>query len=112
MVVMEYIDGSTLAAAKCDMDEETKERVRSQVKRALEILHDCGLVFGDLRFPNIIITKEGKVRLIDFNWAGEEGQAKYPSLISPEISWPEGVKALAVIEREHDLDMLTRIFEL
>jgi hypothetical protein len=25
MVVMEYIEGRTLAAAKCDMDEETKE---------------------------------------------------------------------------------------
>ena len=61
MVVMEYIDGSTLASAKCDMDEETKERVRSQVKQALEILHNCGLVFGDLRLPNIIITKDGKV---------------------------------------------------
>src|SRR5258705_79319 len=107
MVVMEYIDSSTLAAAKCDMDEETKERVRSQVERALEILHGCGLVFGDLCLPNIIIiTKDGKVRLIDFNWAGEEGQATYPSLISPEIPWPEGVEALAVIKREHDLGML------
>jgi hypothetical protein len=36
-----------------------------------------------------MIMKDGKV--IDFNWAGEEGQAKYPFLISPEISWPEGV---------------------
>jgi hypothetical protein len=66
-------------------------------------------VFGDLRPPNVMITKDGKVKLIDLNWAGEEGQAKYPSLISSEIAWPEGVKALAVMRREHDLDMLRKL---
>jgi hypothetical protein len=57
-----------------------------------------------------MITKDGKVKLIDFNWAGEEGQAKYPVLISSEIAWPEGVKALAVMKREYDLDMLSKFF--
>ena len=110
MVVMEYIDGDTLSVAKKNkMSEESAETVRSTVRRALELLHSHGLVFGDLRAPNIMITKNGKVKLIDFNWAGEGGQAKYPSLISSEIAWPEGVKALAVMRREHDLDMLSRL---
>jgi serine/threonine protein kinase len=110
MVVMEYVDGDTLAKAKRTMDEGTIETVRSEVRRALELLHDNGLVFADLRPPNVMITKDGKVKLIDFNWPGEEGQAKYPSLMSKGIAWPEGVEALTVMRREHDLDMLNKLF--
>jgi serine/threonine protein kinase len=109
MVVMEYVDGDTLAV-KRGIDERTRQTVRSDVQRALKLLHDQGLVFGDLRRPNVMITKDGKVKLIDFNWAGEDGQAKYPPLISQEIRWPEGVKAMAVIRKEHDLAMLNSLF--
>jgi len=57
-----------------------------------------------------LITKDGKVKLVDFNWAGEDGQAKYPFLLSQEIRWLEGVKAMAVIRKEHDLAMLHNLF--
>jgi serine/threonine protein kinase len=109
LVVMEYVDGETLAEAKPKMDQGMIEIVRSEVQRALELLHSHGLVFGDLRLPNILITKDGKVKLIDFNWAGEDEQAKYPSLISQEITWPEGVEAMAVMRTQHDLAMLHKL---
>jgi len=109
MVVMEHVDGTTLAVAEAVIDKERMEEVRSQVKKVIGLLHDHNFVFGDLRLPNIMITRDMKVRLIDFNWAGVDGQAKYPLLISQEIGWPEGVKASALITREHDLDMLKRL---
>ena len=112
MVVMEYIDGDTLAKAMPKMNEETMKRVQTEVQRALELLHRHGLVFGDLRLPNIMITKDGQVKLIDFNWAGEVGQAKYPLLISQEVAWPKGVEPLAVMKPEHDLDMWGKLFSL
>jgi len=107
--VMEYVDGDAFAVAKRKMSEEVVETVRSSIRRALALLHSHGLVFGDLRPLNVMITKDDKVKLIDFNWAGEEGQATYPPLISPVIAWPEGVKALAVMRSEHDLDMLSKL---
>ena len=111
MVVMDYIDGDTLASAKVKkLDEKTMQIVRSEVQRAIEALHDCKLVFGDLRSPNVMITKSNKVKLIDFNWAGEEGQARYPSLISSDIKWAAGVEALGVIKKDHDVEMLDRLF--
>jgi serine/threonine protein kinase len=110
MVVMEYVDGDTLAVAKQTMSEELVEKVRSEVSRALDLLHSCELVFGDLRPPNIMITEGSKVKLIDFNWAGVDGQAKYPPLISTAITWPEGVEALAVMRKEHDMNMLEQLF--
>jgi serine/threonine protein kinase len=110
MVVMEYIDGEPLAQVKEEMNAQTTEKVQLELRRALDLLHDHGLVFGDLRPPNVMITKAQEVKLIDFNWAGEKGQAKYPYLISPGVDWPEGVKALAVMKTDHDLDMLSKLF--
>ena len=66
--------------AKQKMSEKSVETVRSAFRSALELSHSRGLVFGDLHPPNVMITKDGEVKL--FDWAGEEGQAKYPSLIS------------------------------
>jgi serine/threonine protein kinase len=57
MVVMEYVDGDTLAVGSKSMSEESVETVRSDVRRALKLLHSHGLVFGDLRPPNVMITK-------------------------------------------------------
>jgi serine/threonine protein kinase len=59
MVIMEYVDGPTIAVAKRDLDEETMEKVRSQVKTAIKLLHDHNFVFGDLRLPNIMDHHEG-----------------------------------------------------
>lgn len=115
MVVMEFVRGDTLD--KSEMSGETAEVVRSEIERALKLLHGHGLVFGDLRAPNVMITpmdyallQGNEVKFIDFDWAGEEGQAKYPCLISPEVLWPMGVAPLANMEINHDLQMLEQMF--
>ena len=115
MVVMEFVRGETLD--KSEMSGETAGVVRSEVERALKLLHRHGLVFGDLRAPNVMITtmdyengQGNDVKLIDFDWAGEEGRAKYPCLISPGIHWPPGVAPLANLEINHDLQMLEQMF--
>ena len=111
MVVMDYIDGDTLASAKKnEISNEKETQIVRSVQRSIKTLHFHGLVFGDLRSRNVMITKTNEVKLIDFNWAGEEGQAKYPSLISSDIKWAEGVEALGVIKKVHDLEMLDRLF--
>lgn len=68
---------------------------------------------GERKFSSTdwcLVTKANEVKLIDFNWAGEDGQAKYPSLISSDIKWAAGVEALGVIEKAHDLVMFNRLF--
>ena len=112
MVVMDYIEGPTLAKAKAVMDDRAKVVARSEIRRALDLLHNAGLVFGDLRSPNIMVKiTTGEVKLIDFNWAGVEGQVTYPYLISKDIPWPEGVEALKTIECVHDLQMFHKLFQ-
>ena len=48
--------------------------------------------------------------LIDFDWAGEAGQVHYPHLLSSAVAWPKGVRTLDLIKKEHDLEMLGKLF--
>jgi serine/threonine protein kinase len=107
MVVMEYLDGVTYASALKTKTLTTE--VKSELRRALRLLHDNGLVFGDLRPPNVMITKK-TVKLIDFDWAGVAEQVRYPHLLSPAVAWPKDVKALDPIKMNHDLEMLDKLF--
>ena len=52
--------------------------------------------------------KNNRVMLVDFDWAGEAAQTRYPLLInqSGEINWAPGVVPGAIITKEHDLAML------
>jgi hypothetical protein len=57
-----------------------------------------------------MITKNNKVKFVDFDWAGKEGVSRYPLLLSSQIQWPKGVEGLAMMERWHDFDILNRLF--
>jgi hypothetical protein len=105
MVVMEYIDGDTLDKAK-----RIPRKSRDEIRRALDLLHKSGYVFGDLRQPNVMITKNQETKLIDFDWAGKHDTDRYPLLISCNLPWPVGVEALSLMQTSHDDEMFTRLF--
>lgn len=82
---MEFVDGQTLA--ELTLKKEEKEQVRKRLQETLYLSHCNRLVFGDLRPPNVVITTAIKdVKIIDFDWAGEEGQVKYP------CHWPNIIR--------------------
>ena len=108
MVVMEYLDGMT--ANQAQKLDHLPLTFLKDVQRLLSHLHDNDLVFGDVRSANIMITRNHKVKFVDFDWAGKSGVSHYPLLLSQQIQWPDGVgDGLAVMEKQHDLDMLTRL---
>ena len=41
------------------------------VQRILNHLHNNDLVFGDVRSANIMVTRNNKVKFVDFDWAGK-----------------------------------------
>ena len=92
MVVMEYIDGKTLDKAK-----HVRPTLMGQLRRALDVLHGQGYVFGDLRGPNIMITKNEKVKLTCVHM-----KSRYPLLVSRNLMWPAGVGGLSIMKTEHD----------
>ena len=109
MVVMGYVDGKQLFHKYPDV---TPGVVLDKISDALKTLHESHLVFGDLRSPNILVTDQGKVQLVDFDWCGKVGEGKYPADINREdIKWPEGVVPGGFLRFEHD-DEMFRILKL
>ena len=98
-VVMDYFDGRPMEES--DLEGEDKDTLIKSLRKALDILHKRGFVFGDLREPNILISG-GDLRLVDFDWCGKVGEAFYPQNISMEIVWPSGVGPSAEITIAHD----------
>ncbi|KAI8996267.1 hypothetical protein BD414DRAFT_575629 [Trametes punicea] len=91
--------------------EERKltEADRATLREAVALLHKRNLVFGDLRAPNVLLLRGGGLMLVDFDWCGREGAAKYPGDINEDgtIKWHADTKAGQLIKKEHDLHMQT-----
>ena len=116
IVIMDQVSGRD--TEREFRDNDLPQTVINNIRCALKVLHNGGLVFGDLRHPNIMVTKspadrygdnEWHGQLIDFNWSGKKGEATYPTMLNDKIlkiKWAPGVEAAAVILSQHDRDML------
>ncbi len=56
------------------------------VRKALNLLHENGLVFGDVRDANAVVCK-GRGFLVDFDWAGREDKDRYPAALNLANGW-------------------------
>ena len=107
MVVIDYVDGEQLFHK---YPVATPDKVMEEVSEALGTLHKNGLVFGDLRSPNILVTNQHHVQLINFEWCGKVGEGRYPADINlVDIGWPSGVVPGGFMHFEHDSEMLRRL---
>jgi alkyl hydroperoxide reductase subunit AhpC len=71
MIAMEFLDGQPLSekikfgALRC---EEAAEIAR-QVARGMAAAHSKGIIHGDLKPDNVIVTSEGVAKILDFSLA-------------------------------------------
>jgi tRNA A-37 threonylcarbamoyl transferase component Bud32 len=54
-------------------------------------LHKNNMVHGDIREPNVLMKGEESVYLIDFEFSGEVGQARYSKHLNSLIDWHRDV---------------------
>jgi serine/threonine protein kinase/ribosomal protein L24E len=74
-IVMEYIDGIELKDKIKSGPIPTKETINTaiQIAEGLEAAHKKGIVHRDIKSQNIMITNDGKVKVMDFGLAKMKG---------------------------------------
>ncbi|TVQ33074.1 MAG: hypothetical protein EA376_03195 [Phycisphaeraceae bacterium] len=94
-LVLEYVEGETLAErldrGALPMDEAID--IAIQIAQGLEAAHDKGVIHRDLKPGNIMLTREGAAKVLDFGLArtadgtpsstGLSGETNAPTLTSP-----------------------------
>lgn len=73
--VMEYVEGRELreAIATGDLSMERRLEITLQIARALRAAHDTGLIHRDIKSSNIMLDREGRVKVMDFGLARMQG---------------------------------------
>ncbi len=97
-LVMELVDGKTLD----EIEGPTMPMlvlIFNQVASAMVHMHRRGVFHGDLKPSNIMVTKDGQVKLIDFGTACLKGQEKGRIQGTPQYIAPESVIEKVIDER-------------
>src|SRR6185369_12365501 len=70
-IVLEYVEGSTLASriAAGPLPPGEAVRLGRQIAEGLAAAHGAGLIHRDLKAENVIITPSGQAKILDFGLA-------------------------------------------
>ncbi len=100
-LVMEFLDGETLASVlekRKPLPEPEAVRYASQICDALEYLHANGVTHRDLKPQNVMLCRDGSLRLFDFGIARAKQARRLtfagftPAMGTPDYMAPEQVK--------------------
>lgn len=112
MIVMDRVEGKSA----WQLHEDGIPIPAILTTKAVQLLHEEDIVFGDLRSNNIIyVASEHRVVLIDFDWAGKNGESRYPATLNAgEVgkAWSEDVSPYGIMRKEHDIWQLERLRHL
>ncbi len=92
LVSMEYVDGATLLGVlqeRGPLELKEAQDIASQFLAGLEAIHKAGLIHRDIKPENIMLTRAGRVVVMDFGLARQETEgggtvAGTPAYMSPE----------------------------
>ncbi|KAF8125061.1 hypothetical protein K438DRAFT_1648882 [Mycena galopus ATCC 62051] len=96
--------------------ERDPENVMTRVTTALQNLHRAGFVHGNVRDVNVLVRNamsdgSADIILVDWDWAGKEGDVKYPANLNPAVPRGPGAVAGEPILQSHDIDMVRRLYD-
>ncbi len=97
-LVMEYVEGTTLAGVIARDGALPRQRAAEMVQQAAEALaaaHEAGIIHRDVKPSNMLVTHDGQVKLSDFGIARAEADATLtqtglvtgsPAYLAPEVA--------------------------
>ncbi len=104
-LLLEYVDGKTLDEIEAPQLGQLV-LIFCQVASALAHMHRREVYHGDLKPANIMLTKTGQVKLIDFGTAWVRGQEKNRVQGTPQYIAPE--QAAEKSRRQEDRHLQSR----
>jgi serine/threonine-protein kinase len=121
-IVMEYVDGANLKSIAENLKKQGKEFpvaaaafIAAEICKGLHYAHDfhdvngthLGIVHRDMSPPNVLITKHGEVKIVDFGLAKASSQLEKsePGIIKGKFSYLSPEAALG-----QEVDARTDIF--
>jgi serine/threonine-protein kinase len=103
MIVMEYVDGESLARRleSGPLTQEFAAAIARQVAEGMAAAHVAGVVHGDLKPANLMITPVGTIKIMDFGLARRlsPGQAETVDWASSSGSGLSGTPAYMAPEQ-------------
>jgi tetratricopeptide (TPR) repeat protein len=97
LFTMELVEGKTVLEATSEGDYAHIVELVVQICRALSYMHSRGVIHFDLKPANILVGRDGRVRVLDFGVAGAKPDVKSvgpmgsPAYMAPELTGGTGV---------------------
>lgn len=100
LIVMELLLGTLLADAPVEPEREQVAAIARQIAAGMAAAHAAGIVHGDLKPSNVMLTNDGLVKLLDFGLASLRGRKRLNPPSQSEMKAGDASATLVVPQSE------------